>query len=78
MLLFVLALTTSGFAQETKEKVVYQARTEIDFEGVDVEGELIKPEGSFVIDRQRARFTSMIRLRTNFNSEIRSSIQDIE
>ena len=78
MMLFILALTTSGYAQETKEKVAYQARTVIDFEGVELEGELIKPEGSLVIDRQRARFNSMIRLRSNFNSEISRSIQDIE
>jgi len=78
MLLFVLALTTSGFAQESDKNVVYRSKTEIDFETVELEGEFVKPEGSIVIDRQRARFSPMIVLRTNFNPEITLSIDEVE
>ena len=36
----------AAWAQDDEEaKVVYKSRTEIDFEGVEVAGELVQPEG---------------------------------
>lgn len=55
-LLFValaVSLSSSAFAQETDEEgrqIKYKERTEIDFEGVDVTGELVKPQGQLLLD----------------------------
>ena len=38
------------------DKVVVRKRTVIDFNDVTVEGELTRPEGSYVLDRNRTRF----------------------
>jgi len=77
-LLLVVAFF-SGFAYadppETSEDVEirYRARTEIDFEGVDVAGELVRPQGSLILDRKKGAFNPLIRLREEFNEEITDS-----
>ena len=78
LMVFLIALTTNGFAQEQDKNIVYRSKTEIDFESVELKGDFVKPEGSIVIDRQRARFSPMIKLRTNFSPEMALSIKEIE
>ena len=51
--------------------------TVIDFNDVTVEGELTKPEGSYVLNRNRTRFPSLIRLRDNFNPELQKSADNL-
>ena len=77
-LLFLLS--SLAYADDPKEepKVVYKQRTEIDFEGVEIEGELVKPQGSLVLDRRHAKFNPMIKLRTNFDDEMDKSVQEIK
>ena len=55
------------------DKVIVRKHTTVDFDEVTVDGELKKPEGSYVLDRSRARFGSVIRLRDNFDAELRAS-----
>lgn len=59
-------------------KVVYRQRTEIDFEGVDVEALLVKPQGTLVLERKQASFNPMINLRKDFNMEIEQSTNEIK
>jgi len=59
------------------DKVVVRKRTVIDFNDVTVEGELTRPEGSYVLDRNRTRFPSLIRLRDNFNPELQKSADNL-
>jgi hypothetical protein len=72
----------SAFAQdsddESSRQVKYKSRTEIDFEGVDVSGELVKPSGSLLLDRRKATFNPLIQLRENFNPEMRESINEVK
>lgn len=77
--LLLSAVFFGGFAHadppETSEDVEirYRARTEIDFEGVDVAGILVRPQGSLILDRKRGAFNPLIRLREEFNEEITNS-----
>ena len=67
------------YAEETDEQqIVYKQRTEIDFEGVDVEGMLVKPEGQLITEREVATFNPMIKLRMNFDEEISQSVNQIK
>ena len=59
------------------DKVVVRKRTVIDFNDVTVEGELTKPEGSYVLERNRTRFPSLIRLRDDFNPELQKSADNL-
>jgi hypothetical protein len=79
-LLAILATTgvSDAWAQEEDDrKVVYKDRTEIDFEGLDVSGELVKPQGALLLSRKKASFNPLIRLRTDFNEEMASSVDEV-
>lgn len=73
----VTAFATPALAQSEPE-VIYQERTEIDFEEVDVSGELVKPSGQLLLERRRASFNPLITLRLEFNTEMRESIDDVK
>jgi len=75
-LLTALVFVTAALAQdpEPPPEVRYLDKTEIDFlEGVDIHGELVKPRISQVSETRRAVFASFIRLRSDFDEEIRQS-----
>ena len=78
LVLFMLSGVAYADDKEEEPKVIYKQRTEIDFEGVEIEGELIKPQGSLVLDRRHAKFNPMIRLRTDFDDEMDKSVQEIK
>ncbi len=75
ILLFMVSL---AIAQEEDRDIRYNSRTEIDFEGVDVTGQLVKPQGALLLDRKRASFNPLIKLRTDFNPEISNSVTEIK
>jgi hypothetical protein len=79
---YLLLLLFSGiaYADDTREepKVIYKERTEIDFEGVEVAGELVRPQGTLILDRKKAQFNSMIKLRTDFDDEIDKSVDEVK
>ena len=53
-------------------------RCQIEFEGMDIEGELIKPQGAFLLERKKASFNPLIQLRSDFNIEMKQSVLDIQ
>ena len=57
------------------ERFIYKQRTEIDFDGVDIQGTLVKPQGTLLLDRRAASFNPLIKLRENWNLEIKESIR---
>ena len=79
LLLTSALVSMPAFAQDEEEpKVVYKSRTEIDFEGVEVDGELVKPQGALLLDRKRANFNPLIKLRTDFDDEMDKSVDEIK
>src|SRR4051812_21677247 len=59
------------------DKVVYKKKTIIDLTGATIEGELTKPEGSYIVNRKVSRFSSLITLRENFIPELLASPDQI-
>ena len=80
LFIFALLFPLSVHAQDEEEsrKVIYKQRTEIDFDSVDVNGELIRPAGALLIDRKRAKFNPLIRLRTDWREEMKKSIDKVK
>lgn len=84
--ILIALLSLPAFAEEKQgvkvireaDKIVVRKRTVIDFNDVTVEGELTKPEGSYVLDRSRTRFRSLVRLRENFNPELQKSADNLQ
>lgn len=74
-----LLLISVAFGQEDKQStVVYKERTEIDFEDLEIEGQMIKPQGALVTDREGATFNPLIRLRLDFSPEMSQSVTEIK
>lgn len=78
LVLFLLSGVAYANDEEKEPKVIYKERTEIDFEGVEVDGELVKPQGALLLDRKRAQFNSMIKLRTDFDDLMEDTVQEIK
>ena len=84
-MLWVALLALPAMGEERKgvkviqepDKVIVRKKTVIDFNDVTVEGELTRPEGSYLLDRNRTRFESLIRLRENFNPELQKSADNL-
>ena len=73
MILFLI-----GIVMASEPKVIYKKQTEIDFEGLEIEGELLKPHGSVIRERKPAPFNPLIELRTDFQKEITESAHNIK
>tara|TARA_R110002126_G_scaffold277435_1_gene423303 strand:+ start:129 stop:374 length:246 start_codon:yes stop_codon:yes gene_type:complete len=81
MTLFLLLILGVSFAEDSngqEPKVIYKAKTEIDFEGVEIDGELVRPQGQLVLDRKSAQFNPLIILRTDFDDEMDKSVAEIK
>ena len=71
----VLASSGVALAQEQEaDKVVYKKKTVIDFSDVTIEGELVKPEGSYIVNRKKTKFKNLIKVRANFRPELTKSV----
>lgn len=72
MFLFIMTLFTAQ-AQENNN-IQYERQTEIDFEALELSGELVKPQGALIIERTNVRFNPLIELRMDFNPEMAASV----
>lgn len=79
VLILALFFPFPANAQERgdNERFIYKQRTEIDFDGVDIQGTLVKPQGTLLLDRRAASFNPLIKLRENWNLEMKESIRTI-
>ena len=76
--LVVLFFSLSSFAYAEDGPVIYKQKTEVDFEALDVEGELKKPPGQIIMSRDSAMFNPLLPPRLHFNSEMLQSIDDVK
>jgi len=83
LMLFVL-ITKVALAGDDVERdqdgnrVVYKSKTEIDFEDLEIEGVLQKPQSALVLERKKANFNPLIKLRTDWNDAIQDSVDEIK
>ena len=79
-LLFIALVSAIAFfsSDANAQDVIYKEKTEIDFEAVDVEGQLKKPQGVLSMERVKANFNPLVQMRENFTMEMENSINDIQ
>lgn len=75
MLFYLFMLTAQA---DDEPEVKYKKETEIDFEAIELEGELVKPLGKFSVERRKASFNPLITLRKDFDKEISDSVREIK
>lgn len=68
-------------AQESEvqesDKVKYKAKTVVDFSDVTIQGELTKPEGSYLLQRKKTNFNTLLKIRANFLPELFNSTDNL-
>lgn len=72
-LLFILIIwgVSSAYAEEQKNpRVVYPKKTELDFEGAQIEGEMRNPGEFYFEHRNEQKFDSLVKRRKNFHREL--------
>jgi hypothetical protein len=66
-----IAWSTPARADDTaRRKVVYPKKTELDFEGLQIEGELRNPGEFYFQHRDEGKFDSLVKRRKNFHREM--------
>ena len=74
----IFLITALAFGQEDNRIIKYQKETGIDFDGLEIEGELIKPTGALIVERSGVKFNPLIELRTDWNNEMSQSVNSIK
>jgi hypothetical protein len=79
LLVVAFALPAGAEEQVIREadKTIVKKKTVIDFTDVAVEGELIKPEGSYSVSKRKTTFKTLIRVRDSFSPELRKSVENL-
>ncbi len=76
-LFIILFFSLSLSAQDVDANgniIKYRQKTIVDFEDVMLEGKIKKPTGSFLMDRAKKKFNSLINLKKDFNKELVKSV----
>ena len=58
-------------------KVVYQKRTEINFEDETIDGDLKRPDGEYVEARRQVSHSNLIRIREDWREQVMRSAGDL-
>ena len=76
-----LAVPSWALAQDSvvreSDKTVYKQKTVIDFSDVTIQGELTKPEGSYLLNRKKTKFKTLLKIRANFLPELFNSTDNL-
>lgn len=60
-----------------QDRTVYKKKTVIDFNDLTITGELTKPQGSYLLNRKKSRFRSLLKYRGNFLPELFNSTDNL-
>ena len=75
--LIYTSLFSNAFAQSTDSESDSTKITTVDFERVEVKGELDGPDGSHIKENTRAIFNPLVQLRMSFSQEMQHSINNL-
>ena len=79
LLLVSMALASDDVERDADgNRVVYKSKTEIDFEDLEIEGILQKPQSALVLERKKASFNPLVKLRTDWHEEISHSTNEVK
>ena len=59
------------------DRTVYKRKTVIDFSDVTIQGELTKPEGSYLLNRKKTKFKTLLQIRADFLQELFNSTDNL-
>lgn len=74
---------TLAIAQEVEptielQTIRYKEREELIFDSVEVYGEIVKPSTKFIVTPSRQRFNPLIKIRSSFDGEMATSVDQVK
>jgi len=80
-IILAMALASNAYGQDAiqqeEDKITYKKKMNIDFSETAIEGELTKPEGSYLGVRKNIKFKNFIKIRSNFRDKFSDSSDNI-
>ena len=77
-----LLLAGTAFAQDAEQtsgrKVKYKERTEISFDDLSVDGEIVKPRLIATTTTKNIKFDVMLPIRKNFSKELKQTVEEVK
>lgn len=78
-IIVIFSIMGSAFAddsdlEESDRKVVYKQKTEIDFESLDVEATIQRPQSSLILERKKSAFNPLVKIRSDWDDLIQEEI----
>lgn len=73
----VLTLTFAPGDARAQDRIEYKKKTVIDLTGATIEGELTRPEGTYIVNRKLSTFSTLIRARGSFWEELKVSHNEL-
>ena len=78
MLFFTSVSVADVAMDDTEPRVVYERETVIHFDPQDVDGDILRPEGTVFIERRIASFNPLITLRASFDDLMEQSVDEVK
>ena len=78
----ILAATCFGAVFSTStvwaKKVEYRKTQEVNFDAVDVDGQVRNPDGAYVVQKRVIDFLPLYKVRRNFDENIKESVEYVK
>jgi hypothetical protein len=76
----VFALVLAGFVVFTSstvfaKKVKYRKSQDVNFDAMDVDGQVRNPDGSYLVQKRGIDFMPLYKVRKNFDDNIKESVE---
>ncbi len=71
---FALFSTSTVFAK----KVEYRKTQDVNFDAVDVDGQVRNPDGAYVVQKRVIDFLPLYKVRRNFDENIKESVEYVK
>jgi hypothetical protein len=80
-LTMMMGASSAVYAQDKvireSDRTEFKKKTVIDFSDVTIQGELTKPEGSYLLNRKKTKFKTLLKIRANFLPELFNSTDNL-
>lgn len=79
---FLLAIISSllvfGTSTVFAKKVEYRKTQDVNFDAVDVDGQVRNPDGAYVVQKRVIDFLPLYKVRRNFDENIKESVEYVK
>ena len=74
ILIVTLIMSSTAFAK----KVQFRKTQDVDFDAVDVDGNVRSPDGAYLVQKRGIDFVPLYKVRKNFDDSIKESVNHVK